>query len=158
MFSNREEGIDLLLAEKSVDVNAKDHKNNTALHHACLLPDGKGLSMLTKLLDAPGILVNVKNCDGQTPIMVAIEQGWTEGVKLLAMANNQVHLERAKQFARYNSPMEKQPDIVQVLVGAKQRRREKRDWLVACGLRLVREQRRTVSKVVFIIQGIYIYL
>ena len=71
MFSNREEEIDLLLAEKSVDVNAKDHKNNTALHHACLLPDGKGLSMLTKLLDAPGILVNVKNCDGQTPIMVA---------------------------------------------------------------------------------------
>ena len=29
VFSNREEEIDLLLAEKSVDVNAKDHKNNT---------------------------------------------------------------------------------------------------------------------------------
>ena len=68
VFSNREEEIDLLLTEKSVDVNAKDHKNNTALHHACLLPDGKGLSMLTKLVDAPGVLLNVKNRDGRTPI------------------------------------------------------------------------------------------
>ena len=68
VFSNREEDIDLLLAEKSVDVNAKDHKNNTALHHACLLPRGKGLSMLTKLVDAPGVLLNVKNRDGRTPI------------------------------------------------------------------------------------------
>ena len=53
VFSNREEEIDLLLAEKSVDVNAKDHKNNTALHHACLLP-ARDLSTLTKLLAAPG--------------------------------------------------------------------------------------------------------
>ena len=145
VFSNREEEIDLLLAEKSVDVNAKDHKNNTALHHACLLPDGKGLSMLTKLLDAPGILVNVKNCDGRTPIMVAIARGWTEGVKPLA-AVDQVDLGSAEHFARYDSSTVKQPDIVQVLVEANQRRREKRE-------RLVREQRREVSKVLLV--GLY---
>ena len=72
VFSNREEEIELLLTEKSVDVNAQDHKNNTALHYACLLPDAKGLSMLTKLLAAPGILLSLKNCYGQTPMMVAI--------------------------------------------------------------------------------------
>ena len=157
VFSNREDEIDLLLAEKSVDVNAKDHKNNTALHHACLLPDGKGQKMLTKLVGAPGILLNVKNCDGRTPIMLAIARGWTEGVKLLA-ASDQVHLGSAEYFARYNSPMERQTDIIQVLKEAKQRRREKREWLVACGLRNVREQRRAVSKVLFFIQGIYTYI
>ena len=145
MFSNREEEIDQLLAEKSVDVNAQDHKNNTALHHACLLPDGKGLSMLSKLVGAPGILLNVKNCDGLTPIMLAIARGWTEGVKLLA-AGDQVHLESAEHFGRYNSPTNKQLDIIQVLVEAKQSRREKRE-------RLVREQRRAVSKVLLV--GLY---
>ena len=102
VFSNREEEIDLLLAEKSVDVNAQDHKNNTALHHACLLPDGKGLSMLTKLVGAPGILLNAKNCDGQTPIMLAIARGWTEGVNLFA-AMDQVNLGSAEHFARYRT-------------------------------------------------------
>ena len=144
VFSNREEEIDLLLAEKSVDVNAKDHKNNTALHHACLLPAGKGLSMLSKLVGAPGVLLNVKNCDGRTPIMLAIARGWTEGVKLLA-AVDQVDLGSAEHFARYDSSTVK-PDIIRVLVEANQRRREKRE-------RLVREQRREVSKVLLV--GLY---
>ena len=72
--------------------------------------------------------------------MLAIARGWTEGVKLLA-AVDQVDLGSAEHFARYNSTVK--PDIIRVLVEAKQRRREKRE-------RLVREQRREVSKVLLV--------
>ena len=89
------------MAQKSVDVNAKDQKDNTALHHACLLP-ARDLSMLTKLLAAPGILFNEKNYDGWTPIMVAIACGWTEGVKLIALVDG-VDLGSAEHFARYRT-------------------------------------------------------
>ena len=81
-FSNRVELIDSLLLQPNVDVNAKDKRNNTALHHACCLPDGNAI--IAKLLAAPGILLNEENRTGKTPIMMAVMWNRIEAVQILA--------------------------------------------------------------------------
>ena len=58
--ANHEEVVDLLLAQPSIEVNAKDNKNITALHLACRTRTGN-IAILSKLLAVPGILVNERD-------------------------------------------------------------------------------------------------
>ena len=81
-YLNRAELIDSLLQQPNVDVNAKDKRGNTALHHACCLPVGNAI--MPKLLAAPGILLNEENRTGKTPIMMAVMWNRIEAVQILA--------------------------------------------------------------------------
>ena len=79
----QEEVVDLLLAQPSIEVNAKDNKNITALHLACRTRTGN-IAILSKLLAVPGILVNERDSDGWTPIMLAIIYSEPDAVRVMA--------------------------------------------------------------------------
>ena len=79
--------VDLLLAQKGIDVNAKDRYNSTALHIAGAYGN---LDTLRKLLAVPGLLLNEKDNGGRTPMMQAVILGKTRAVQLMV----------AKKFAR----------------------------------------------------------
>ena len=79
--------VDLLLAQKGIDVNAKDRYNSTALHIAGAYGN---LATLRKLLAVPGLLLNEKDNGGRTPMMQAVILGKTRAVQLMV----------AKKFAR----------------------------------------------------------
>ena len=79
----QEEAVDLLLAQPSIEVNAKNNKNGTALHLACRTRTGN-IAILSKLLAVPGILVNERDSDGGTPITWAIIYGKPEAVRMMA--------------------------------------------------------------------------
>ena len=119
-FTNRVELIDSLLLQPNVDVNAKDQRNNTALHHACCLPDGNAI--IAKLLAAPGILLNEENQTGKTPIMMAVMWNRIEAVQILA-AVDEVDLDvrddkgKSMEDIAWNNPFK-----LQVLKEARQRR------------------------------------
>ena len=80
---NHEAVVDLLLAQPSIEVNAKNNKNGTALHFACRTRTGN-IAILSKLLAVPGILVNERDSDGGTPITWAIIYGKPEAVRMMA--------------------------------------------------------------------------
>ena len=119
-FTNRVELIDSLLLQPNVDVNAKDKRDNTALHHACCLPDGNAI--IAKLLAAPGILLNEENQTGKTPIMMAVMWNRIEAVQILA-AVDEVDLDvrddkgKSMEDIAWNNPFK-----LQVLKEARQRR------------------------------------
>ena len=69
IMRGKEEVVNLLLEQPSIEVNAKDDGDNTALHWACA---GGNVAILNQLLAVPGILVNERDVDGCTPIMLAI--------------------------------------------------------------------------------------
>ena len=87
MTPPHEEVVDLLLAQPSIEVNAKNNKNSTALHFACRTRTGN-IAILSKLLTVPGILVNERDSDGWTPIMWATIYGKPEAVRVMAAVEN----------------------------------------------------------------------
>ena len=90
--------VDLLLAQKGIDVNAKDRYNSTALHIAGAYGN---LDTLRKLLAVPGLLLNEKDNGGRTPMMQAVILGKTRAVQLMV----------AKKFAR-----EQQAKVSKVII------------------------------------------
>ena len=68
---NHQAVVNLLLAQPSIEVNAKDNSNRTALHYACHR-GSSNIAILSKLLAVPGILVNERDSYGWTPIMDAL--------------------------------------------------------------------------------------
>ena len=72
--------VDLLLAQKGIDVNAKDRYNSTALHIAGAYGN---LATLRKLLAVPGLLLNEKDLGGRTPIVQAGNLGRMRAVQLI---------------------------------------------------------------------------
>ena len=68
---NHQAVVDLLLAQPSIEVNAKDNFDHTALHFACRTGT-RNIAILSKLLAVPGILVNERDSYGWTPIMDAL--------------------------------------------------------------------------------------
>ena len=112
--------IDSLLQQPNVDVNAKDKRGNTALHHACCLPAGNAI--MPKLLAAPGILLNEENRKGMTPIIMAAAWHRIEAVQMLA-AVDEVDLDvrdetgKSMEDIAWNNPFK-----LQVLKEARQRR------------------------------------
>ena len=78
---NHQAIVDLLLAQPSIEVKVKDNKNSTALHLACDTRR-RNIAILSKLLAVPGILVNERDSDGWTPIMLAI---YSEAVRVMAV-------------------------------------------------------------------------
>ena len=77
---SQEEVVDFLLAQPSIEVNAKDNRNRTALHYACHR-GSSNIAILSKLLAVPGILVNERDSYGWTPIMDAITYGKSETLR-----------------------------------------------------------------------------
>jgi len=147
---NHEAVVDLLLAQPSIEVNAKNNKNGTALHFACRTRTGN-IAILSKLLAVPGILVNERDSDGWTPIMLAI---YSEAVRVMAVrvmaAVEEVDLDvshngRSLEDLAHRYPGEAAVAIVGILGEERQRREEKK--------RLVREQKKRVGKV--LLDGIY---
>jgi ankyrin repeat protein len=66
---NFEEGIDILLKQKSIDINYKMNENNLqAIHVACLYKNNE--EILTKLIKK-GANINAV-CDAGTPLEIAI--------------------------------------------------------------------------------------
>ena len=59
-------GIAQKLIEKGIDVNQRDHFQNTPLHKAVRYPE------MVKLLLDHGALVNAKNLMGETPLHLAV--------------------------------------------------------------------------------------
>merc|ERR1712004_731108 len=53
-----------------IQVNARSQANRTALHFACHYGSGR---MVKRLLAHPGIDLNVRGVNGQTPLMVAVQ-------------------------------------------------------------------------------------
>ena len=78
------EVVDLLLAQPGIQVNAKD-TGSTALHVACA--HGDRPDMLGKVLAAPGLLMNERDIEGWTPIMLAVAKGRTDAVRLMVAVN-----------------------------------------------------------------------
>ena len=93
-IENQEEVVDLLLAEPSTEVNAKDNSNSTTLHYAC---SNGNVAILGKLLAIPGILANEKNNNARTPIMNAIFKGNTDAVRMMAVIE-EVDLDARTKF------------------------------------------------------------
>ena len=71
VWRNHQAVVSLLLAQPSIEVNAKDNSNRTALHYACHR-GSSNIAILSKLLAVPGILVNERDSYGWTPIMDAL--------------------------------------------------------------------------------------
>ena len=86
-IGNHKKLVDLLLEAPSIEVNAKNNKNGTALHLACRTRTGN-IAILSKLLAVPGILVNERDSDGWTPIMWATIYGKPEAVRVMAAVEN----------------------------------------------------------------------
>lgn len=66
--------------EHGADPNFKFYKNQTALHGACVFPDA---AEIVKLLIEHGSAVNIKNDNGDTPLMFAVFKNNYEIAKLL---------------------------------------------------------------------------
>ena len=82
IMRGKEEVVNLLLEQPSIEVNAKDDGDNTALHWACA---GGNVAILNQLLAVPGILVNERERGlGWTPIMAAIELARLDIVRVMA--------------------------------------------------------------------------
>ena len=73
--------VDVLLEQPSIEVNAKDNDENTALHWACAPGN---VAILNQLLAVPGILVNERDCRDWTPIMRAIRFAKLDIVRVMA--------------------------------------------------------------------------
>ena len=84
IIRGNEEMVDVLLEQPSIEVNAKDNNENTALHWACRCGRVSNVAILNQLLAAPGILVNERDVDGCTPIMLAIYYSKLDAVRVLA--------------------------------------------------------------------------
>ena len=80
VWRNHQAVVSLLLAQPSIEVNAKDNSNRTALHYACHR-GSSNIAILSKLLAVPGILVNERDSYGWTPIMDAITYGKSETLR-----------------------------------------------------------------------------
>ena len=76
--------VDVLLEQPSIEVNAKDNNENTALHWACRCGRVSNVAILNQLLAFPGILVNEKDCRDWTPIMRAIRFAKLDIVRVMA--------------------------------------------------------------------------
>ena len=82
IMRGKEEVVNLLLEQPSIEVNAKDDGDNTALHWACA---GGNVAILNQLLAVPGILVNERERElGWTPIMAAIDVCRLDIVRVMA--------------------------------------------------------------------------
>jgi ankyrin repeat protein len=69
---NRRDAISKCLVQWGADVNAKEEQSgNTPLHLAARYNSNSAGTVLKYLLSVPGIDVNPKNNDGQTPLDVA---------------------------------------------------------------------------------------
>ena len=73
--------VDVLLEQPSIEVNAKDNNENTALHWACAPGN---VAILNQLLAFLGILVNERDCRDWTPIMRAIRFAKLDIVRVMA--------------------------------------------------------------------------
>lgn len=69
-YHNADHIVKILLQHPHTHINAQDYSARTALHHA-LQPGREFESTVKILLDAPGIKINVKDKDGDTPMMQA---------------------------------------------------------------------------------------
>ena len=84
IIRGNEEMVDVLLEQPSIEVNAKDNNENTALHWACRCGRVSNVAILNQLLAAPGILVNERDCRDWTPIMRAIRFAKLDIVRVMA--------------------------------------------------------------------------
>ena len=89
ILNDHKEVVDLLLSWPSIQVNAKDRQNSSALHLACY---SGNVVCLNKLLTIPGLRLNEKDHQGRTPIMRAIKYGKIEAVRVMT-AVDEVDLE-----------------------------------------------------------------
>lgn len=73
----------LLRMQEYVDVNAKDNKGNTALHHAMNNTNKiQRLKIVSSLIESE-VSVDEKNISGQTALMQIVQHGTVEDVSLL---------------------------------------------------------------------------
>ena len=85
IIRGNEEMVDVLLEQPSIEVNAKDNNENTALHWACRCGRVSNVAILNQLLAVPGILVNERERElGWTPIMAAIDVCRLDIVRVMA--------------------------------------------------------------------------
>jgi len=150
IMRGKEEVVNLLLEQPSIEVNAKDDGDNTALHWACA---GGNVAILNQLLAVPGILVNERERElGWTPIMAAIDVCRLDIVRVMAAVekvdldvrdDRGLSLEDLAYRCHYGEI--EYLEIVAILGEERQRREERK--------RLVREQKNRVGKV--LLEGIY---
>ena len=79
--AQREEVVDLLLAQPGIEVNFANIARVTALHWACSTGN---VAVISKLLAVPGIQLNATSKYRRVPIMEAIISGNTDAVRLMA--------------------------------------------------------------------------
>ncbi|KAG9661893.1 hypothetical protein KCU95_g6263, partial [Aureobasidium melanogenum] len=77
------ETLDLLQALPGANINFKDECGRTLLARLSSLPDSTGCLMIKALLKYPGVDVNARDKDGQTPLMLAAMARSDEVVKVL---------------------------------------------------------------------------
>ena len=81
----RDDIVELILAESQVDVDKADEKNKMAPLHFCAMIRSE--SILMQLLTC-GATVDIKNKHGVTPLMMACESGACNIVRALLMADS----------------------------------------------------------------------
>lgn len=85
-YSPQESAAVLLEASQSPDL--KDHRGITLLHRAIIEKDASRLAMFLEL----GCSINYTNDQGETPLHLAIDTGFTDGVQILVDAGADVEL------------------------------------------------------------------
>ena len=78
-----------LLIDAGANANARGSRKCTPLHDAALWGEE---AILEALVQTPGIKLNLKDSDGQTPLMLAIEYGHQRCVELLLHAGADVQI------------------------------------------------------------------
>ena len=82
VYYSQQDAVELLMSQAGLDVNIAHEKfGSTALHKAC---ESNHFQALGMLLTHPAVNShNVKNCAGQTPLMVAIAENSIACIKEL---------------------------------------------------------------------------
>lgn len=81
--------VELLLAQEGVNVNTRDHRNNTPLH-VSVQHSGNVVACMTVLLDN-GAYIESQNGDGKTPLDLAREAKNDEAARVLVLWNAQAY-------------------------------------------------------------------
>ncbi|XP_054717702.1 putative ankyrin repeat protein RF_0381 [Uloborus diversus] len=115
----------ILLLDVQCDANATDLNGDTALHIAA----SKGLvDMVQVLVSHPGIDANIQNIVGSTPLLHAVESGFTQVVELLLEAYCDSDCEKcllsAIDVAEENSARRWHPEIYSLLQVALEQKRD----------------------------------
>lgn len=101
-MANCIEAVPVLLDVKTLDVNARDTGESTALHQAVRCAHKKEMDFVELLLKKPNILVDAQDKYGNTPLMLAVMKGRVHDVELLVQAGADQHVKNKEGMSALN--------------------------------------------------------